>query len=893
LDSEVDVVKTLYNFDGPIYVSVTDGDTLYLGGYFSQVGLKDGTGTSTRRSVAAIDLTTYELTDFDADIGLEGDMGTAHALALSPDNSTLYIGGQFQCINGIFFEDNCTSFERNNLAAVDAVTGAVVVGFDPNMTGDVYDLDILSDGSALFVGGSFEDWDVAQVDYLAKIDPDTGADLGFTIDQPERVAGIFDMVLSPNEELIYVVGSTIFSIQTDDGVIFEDLEPTFNDAALVIEVSSDGETVYVGGEFSELVGQAQAVGEGTTFNSTTGLADESFPEISTGEGGGGGGGATVYAAIPDGAGGWYVSGSFSDVDVVSQDYLVHILSDNSVDMSFLPDFGIPEQRVTALALSPDGDALYVGGNFTDVEGETRNRIAALDTSDGSLLPFDPDVDGPVNAIAVSSDGGTVYAGGEFAGVNGGGTTRNALASFASTTGEVTGGFDPNISGAVSALSISPDDGTVYAGGSFTQVNGSEDYPYLAAFDVDDGAVIAGFDPDTGSAVLTMDLSPTGAVLYAGTQNNGLAGFDVTNGGAWFGISADSSISSVSLMGDGNTLYAVGDFTSFGGEPYRKFAAVALVGETSAEVLDLDVNFHSDTTAVYVVAAGTGEFFIGGEPISIEGPGGGVREGLLALDADDLTLLPFNPEFTEIDHDNDEGVHSLALSSDDELLYVGGRFEGSGPDGRSYLAAIATVDASVNSFEPILTPYSLYALTLSPEDDELYAGGSDTEGSGLFAIYSADGDVEPDPETLTVSKDGTGSGTVSSAPAGINCGGDCTEDFAADTVVTLTATATDGSEFTGWSGSGCSGTGVCIVTMSEARSVTATFDLEEDPGDDDDEDEESEDEDNGGGRSGTHRKPIINDPFHGDTNLLYQLQLKLIELLKQLLQELIKAQAGTL
>jgi uncharacterized repeat protein (TIGR02543 family) len=78
------------------------------------------------------------------------------------------------------------------------------------------------------------------------------------------------------------------------------------------------------------------------------------------------------------------------------------------------------------------------------------------------------------------------------------------------------------------------------------------------------------------------------------------------------------------------------------------------------------------------------------------------------------------------------------------------------------------------------------------------------------------------ETLTVSKTGSGSGTVTSNPPGISCGLDCSELFATDTVVTLSAVADSDSTFTGWSGSGCSGTGDCQVTMSEARSVTADF-----------------------------------------------------------------------
>jgi putative metal-binding protein/hemolysin type calcium-binding protein/List-Bact-rpt repeat protein len=79
-------------------------------------------------------------------------------------------------------------------------------------------------------------------------------------------------------------------------------------------------------------------------------------------------------------------------------------------------------------------------------------------------------------------------------------------------------------------------------------------------------------------------------------------------------------------------------------------------------------------------------------------------------------------------------------------------------------------------------------------------------------------------TLTVSKSGTGSGTVSSSPAGIDCGADCTQDYDETATVTLSATPAAGSTFTGWSGSGCSGTGTCQVSMSAARSVTAGFTL---------------------------------------------------------------------
>jgi M6 family metalloprotease-like protein len=78
-----------------------------------------------------------------------------------------------------------------------------------------------------------------------------------------------------------------------------------------------------------------------------------------------------------------------------------------------------------------------------------------------------------------------------------------------------------------------------------------------------------------------------------------------------------------------------------------------------------------------------------------------------------------------------------------------------------------------------------------------------------------------PYTLSVSKLGGGAGTVSSVPAGIDCGMDCSEDYASGTSVTLTAVASASSVFTGWGGD-CSGIGSCVVSMTAARSVTATF-----------------------------------------------------------------------
>ena len=74
-------------------------------------------------------------------------------------------------------------------------------------------------------------------------------------------------------------------------------------------------------------------------------------------------------------------------------------------------------------------------------------------------------------------------------------------------------------------------------------------------------------------------------------------------------------------------------------------------------------------------------------------------------------------------------------------------------------------------------------------------------------------------TLTVAKSGTGGGVVTAT--GINCGSDCSELYTSGSSVTLTATASSGSSFAGWSGTGCT-TGT--VTVNGNMVCTANFNL---------------------------------------------------------------------
>jgi hypothetical protein len=106
------------------------------------------------------------------------------------------------------------------------------------------------------------------------------------------------------------------------------------------------------------------------------------------------------------------------------------------------------------------------------------------------------------------------------------------------------------------------------------------------------------------------------------------------------------------------------------------------------------------------------------------------------------------------------------------------------------------------------------------------GGCSGAGGCVIAEIGADTTVTATfnliQRSLTVSKLGSGAGSVSSSPAGIACGADCSETYSDATVVTLTASADAGSAFSGWSGA-CSGAGACEVTMSADKAVSARFD----------------------------------------------------------------------
>jgi uncharacterized repeat protein (TIGR02543 family) len=128
---------------------------------------------------------------------------------------------------------------------------------------------------------------------------------------------------------------------------------------------------------------------------------------------------------------------------------------------------------------------------------------------------------------------------------------------------------------------------------------------------------------------------------------------------------------------------------------------------------------------------------------------------------------------------------------------------------------------------LFSPGTPVVLTALPAPGSTFAGWTGAcAGAGACNVTmdgakSVTATFTANTHVLTVSLAGDGSGSVSSSPAGIACGADCTESYSYGTVVTLTATPSPGSTFTGWSGA-CTGAGACNVTMDGAKSVTAIF-----------------------------------------------------------------------
>lgn len=189
----------------------------------------------------------------------------------------------------------------------------------------------------------------------------------------------------------------------------------------------------------------------------------------------------------------------------------------------------------------NGNTVYAGGSFSQTRPAgaapgtnltARSNLLAYDVRTGNLLPFAPDIKGTVKALALSPDGRTLYVGGSFQKV--GDATRFNVAAFDTATGQLSNTFKPAIGGSF-VNAIVATDTAVYFGGLIGAAGGIS-RQNLAAVSASNGAVL-GWAPTTDLQVDSMVLAPGGGKLIAagrfanvnGSLQRGLAALDLTSG----------------------------------------------------------------------------------------------------------------------------------------------------------------------------------------------------------------------------------------------------------------------------------------------------------------------------------------------------------------------------
>ncbi|MEW2359031.1 LamG-like jellyroll fold domain-containing protein [Spirillospora sp. NPDC029432] len=235
-------------------------------------------------------------------------------------------------------------------------------------------------------------------------------------------------------------------------------------------------------------------------------------------------GNTVYAtgnftkARPPGT----AAGSAQEVD--RQNILAFDIRTGDLVESF--DHSLNGQGLRIVA-SPDGSRVYVGGEFTTVDGQARSRIAAFDTATGALDPnFAPTVSNKVRAIAAT--GSTVYFGGNFFNVNG--KSRTRLAAVKASDGTNVDTWRPTADDdEVFAMAMAPGDQRVLVGGRFQTLNATAQVG-IGAIDATTGALAPWSSRPIPSKSGTRysyvtDLHVSGDTVFASANGEGYHVFD--------------------------------------------------------------------------------------------------------------------------------------------------------------------------------------------------------------------------------------------------------------------------------------------------------------------------------------------------------------------------------
>lgn len=420
----------------------------------------------------------------------------------------------------------------------------------------------------------------------------------------------------------------------------------------VLSLLEHNNTLYVGGNF---VNVGPNTGKGAVLPNFSAVPDATWPKLQ----------ATVYAAVPDGSGGWFVGGdSFNANEAdpnggIGRYLLTHLKSDKTLDAGFDPQ---PSGQVYTLL--KDGNTLFAGGNFGSVGGQVRSRLAAIDLTTGQGTAWNPGPDSYVYALAKS--GNTVYVGGAF--VNVSSQERRGLAAVDATSGALQTFPALGFGGIVNCLLLSGN--TLYVGGMFTSIGGVN-RTNLAAVNLTDGSVLTAFDAQ-------IDDPSTG--VYA-------------------------------LATDGATLYAGGYFFAMGGVPS---VALAALNATTGQNLGLNLNpVHFGNANVASLALNGTNLYIGGRFDTLNGVN---RNYLALIDTVNHQLQPWNPRAAG---GGFAGQVMRVVAHDGNNLFVGGEFSSVGAQARNYLAAFDVNTGEATSWNPN-GGGSVWAL--AQHNNIIYAGG---------------------------------------------------------------------------------------------------------------------------------------------------------------------------
>ncbi len=243
-----------------------------------------------------------------------------------------------------------------------------------------------------------------------------------------------------------------------------------------------------------------------------------------------------------------------------------------------------------------GNTVYAGGKFTTARPAgaapgtntvTRTNLLAYDIRTGALVTtFAPTLNGQVQTVAASPDGTRLYVGGEFTSVNG--VNRYRVAAFNTATGALVSTWAPTLD--YRARAIVATNTTVYVGGAFNVANGNT-RNRLAAFSASTGALLA-WAPAADAGVLSMVMAPDGSKLVVGGQFTKLAGVAAYGMGALDPVTgavlpwnatkvlrnAGTNAAINSLSTDGTNIYGTGYVFGAGGNIEGGFALTPSTGD---------------------------------------------------------------------------------------------------------------------------------------------------------------------------------------------------------------------------------------------------------------------------------------------------------------------------